>query len=55
MRYVSDDAHQLATTVGIQYWPTGRIDLSLVALTGFASASDELALLAGISTKLGLF
>lgn len=49
VRYVSNDAHQLATTLGIQYSPNGHVDLSLAALTGFASGSDRFALLAGIS------
>jgi hypothetical protein len=55
VRYVSDDAHQLATTAGVQYSPNDHVDLSLVALTGFADGSDKFALLAGVSLHLGLF
>lgn len=55
IHYFSDDADQLSATLGAQYSPTSKIDLSLVVLAGLGSGSDHFGLLAGLSTKLGLW
>lgn len=52
IHYVSADADQLAATGGIQFSPSARLDLSLVALVGLASGSDRFGVLVGVSPKL---
>lgn len=53
--YTSPDAHQLAATAGIQYSVNEQLDLSIVALVGFASGSDPYGLLFGVSPKLAVW
>ena len=55
VHYVSADADQLAVTGGIQYSPSARVVLSLVALVGLASGSDRFGILFGVSPKLRLW
>jgi len=53
--YFSPDAHQLAATAGIQYSVTAKLDVSVVAMAGFASGSDPYGLLFGVSPKFRLW
>ncbi|HSD88925.1 MAG TPA: hypothetical protein VLB44_15460 [Kofleriaceae bacterium] len=53
--YGSADANQLTTAVGIQFSPSAKLDLSLVALVGFLDGSDPYGVLLGISPKFSLW
>lgn len=50
--FTSNDAHQLAATAGIQWSANEQLDFSVVALVGFASGSDPIGVLFGVSPKL---
>jgi hypothetical protein len=53
--YGSPDSNQLAATLGIQYSPSQRLDLSVVAMVGFLDGSDPYGLLFGVSPKFSLW
>jgi hypothetical protein len=53
--YTSADAHQLAATAGIQYSINEQLDVSVVALVGFAAGSDPFGVLFGVSPKLAVW
>ena len=53
--YGSPDASQLATTAGIQYALTPKVDVSVVGMVGVLAGSDPYGILLGISPKLALW
>jgi hypothetical protein len=53
--YGSADASQLSATLGIQWSPSQKLDLSIVAMVGFLSGSDPVGLLFGASPKFSLW
>jgi len=52
--FYSPDPHQLNATLGLEWAPSQRWTLSLVALAGLLSGSDRYGLLLGVSPKLRL-
>jgi len=53
--YGSSDPNQLAATLGIQYSPSAKLDLSLVTIVGFLDGSDPYGILLGVSPKFSLW
>jgi len=53
--YGSNDASQLSATIGIQWSPSQKLDLSVVAMVGILDGSDPVGLLFGASPKFSLW
>lgn len=53
--YRTADPAQLVATAGIQWSPSARLDVSLVAMLGVASGSDPFGLLIGFSPRFTLW
>jgi hypothetical protein len=53
--YFSGDPNQAATSLGLQWSPSEFLDLSIIALVGFAPGSDRYGAMLGVSPKVRLF
>lgn len=55
VHYLSSDPDELAFTLGATYAVNPRLDVSVMALTGFLAHSDHAGLLLGVSPQFGLW